>query len=227
MLIYENRSALSIFAKAGVLTLVLAFCLSGCGEETTNDQNKVTGPEYVTAYEAIQYCEQKADKWVKGNWVVSVKEEDPDGINNEGKARIWEVFFFTPQFEENSMLMVIYNRGHVWPQAPTECRGGEDGRKIYKKEKPKNFRVDSPEAYMVALRNGGSDYRKSNPDAKVHTRLRSKADYDAVGAEMPGPRYQWIWDVYFRVPGSLEIFHVYVDGMSADYITKETKKPSS
>ena len=71
------------------------------------------------------------------------------------------------------------------------------------------------------------EYVTSNYDVQVHVVLRSKADYDVSGEPMPAPRYKWIWDVSYREPTvGAEIFHVFVDGMNGDYITKETIKPS-
>jgi len=210
-----------------MLAVSIVFSLSifpGCGKKEENNQSAI-GPEYVTAYEAIQFCKPKASKWERHNWVVYITEEDPEGLTKEGKARIWVAYFFTPEFEEDNMLMVQYNRGNVWPQTPADCKGGERGRKTYSENEPRNFRVDSPEAYQIAMREGGSEYLKSHPDAKVHAILRCKADYDAVSEEMPAPKYEWIWDIYYRVPLSLEIFHVYIDGMTGDYITKETNQP--
>jgi hypothetical protein len=66
----------------------------------------------------------------------------------------------------------------------------------------------------------------SHPDTLVRVVLRCKADYEAVGDEMPAPKYKWIWDVSFEEPKAAgEILHVYVDGMNGDFITKEVEKP--
>ncbi|MDD5448613.1 MAG: hypothetical protein PHO53_05555 [Actinomycetota bacterium] len=205
--------------------LVLSATLAvGCGEKEEVGNESEGRPEYVTAYQACQFTKPAANKWQKKNWVIHIKEDDPDGITQDGKSRIWEVFYFSPTPERSSQMLVIYNRGKVWPNCPTSNRGGDDGRKIYREQVPEDFRVDSPEAFTVALRNGGAQYMKDNPTAKPHVALRCKADYSAIKEEMPAPKYKWIWDVYFRAPqpGS-EIFHVFVDGMTGDFIKKETK----
>ncbi|MCJ7744829.1 MAG: hypothetical protein MUP40_00880 [Actinobacteria bacterium] len=204
--------------------------LPGCGKKkvVTRSDDTEGRPEWVTAYEAMQYCKPAADKWEKRNWVTQIRDGDPDGINKAGRGRIWEVYFFSPRPEEHSELFVIYNRGHVWPNAPVECRGGDKGLETYRQNKPKPFLVDSGEAYAVGLRNGGGEYLDSRADAQVHAVLRCKADYDAVGAAMPAPNYKWIWDVTYREPRvDSEILHVMVDGMNGEFITRETQKPTS
>lgn len=180
----------------------------------------------VTAYDAVQYTKPAANKWYSENWMVMVKDGDPDGIARDGKAKVWEVYFFSPTPEEKCQFMVIYNRGNVWPNVPTKNKGGDDGQSIYKKNKPPDFRVDSSEAYTVAARNGGSEFMDAHPDAQASVTLRCKADYNAVGEEMPAPKYKWIWDVSFSEPKiDSEILHLYVDGMNGDFISKELQKP--
>jgi hypothetical protein len=208
----------------------LLLVISGCGKRkvATRSDDTEGRPQSVTAYEAMQYCKPAADKWEGQNWVIQIGDGDPDGVNRAGKGRIWEVYFFSPRPEEHNQLFVIYNRGHVWPNAPVDNRGGDKGREIYRQNKPPQFLVDSSEAYAVGLRNGGGDYLDSHADAQVHVVLRCKADYDAVGEAMPAPKYKWIWDVEYREPRiDSEILNVMVDGMNGDFITKETRKPSS
>ena len=209
---------------------LLLLMLPGCGKKkvVTRSDDTEGRPEWVTAYEAMEYCKPAADKWEKRNWVTQIRDGDPDGINKAGKGRIWEVYFFSPRPEEHSELFVIYNRGHVWPNAPVECRGGDKGLETYRQNKPKPFLVDSGEAYAVGLRNGGGEYLDSRADAQVHAVLRCKADYDAVGEAMPAPKYKWICDVTYREPRvDSEILHVMVDGMNGEFITKETQKTTS
>ena len=209
---------------------LLLLVVSGCGKKksvTTSDDTEGR-PERVTAYEAMQYCKPAADKWEKQNWVIQIRDGDPDGINRAGKGRIWEVYFFSPHPEERNVLFVIYNRGHVWPNAPVECRGGDKGREVYRQNKPKQFLVDSSEANAIGVRNGGGEYLDSHPDTHVHVALRCKADYEAVEEAMPAPKYKWIWDVSYREPRvDSEILHVMIDGMNGDFITKETQEPPS
>ena len=183
-------------------------------------------PASDTPYEAVEFCTPAADKWQKTNWIIQVRSSDPDGLSREGKARIWEVYFFSPTPEEKTQFFVIYNRGNVWPNAPIKNKGGEKGKESYQKEKLPDFLVDSPEAYTVAKANGGAEFMHAHPEAKPNATLRCKADYDAIGEEMPAPKYKWIWEVYYReiTPGS-EVFRVLVDGMNGDFITKETEKP--
>lgn len=218
-------------ASVCLLLVATALLLPGCGkkqEETTTTTEKVVGPELITAYEAMQYCKPAADRWQENNWVIQVRDGDPDGMSREGKARIWEVYFFSPKPEETGQMFVIYNRGHVWPNTPGMPRGGDKGVDAYRKNKPKDLRVDSPEAISVAMRNGGGEFRDSHADAQTHVVARCKADYDAVSEKMPAPKYKWIWDVSFKEPKSgAEVLHVMVDGMNGDFITKETKKPPS
>ncbi len=208
-----------------VLSLGLALLAAGCGGDgsATLPDDTEGRPEKVTAYEAVQYTRPAADKWQDKNWMIQVRDGDPDGIDREGRARIWEVYYFSPTPEEDCQFLVIYNRGRVWPSVPTVNKGGDEGKKIFEKLKPEDFRVDSGEAYGVSLRNGGSQFQKDHPDSQVHVTLRCRADYDAVGEAMPAPKYKWIWDVTYREPaaGSEEL-HVFVDGMNGDYISKET-----
>ena len=218
------------YIAVALLCLSLLPLVTGCGKKkvvTKSDDTKGR-PEWVTAYEAMQFCKPAADKWEKQNWVIQIRDGDPDGINRAGKGRIWEVYFFSPRPDEHNELFVIYNRGHVWPNAPVECRGGDKGRETYRKNKPPQFLVDSSEAYAVGLRNGGGEYIEGHPGSRVHVVLRCKADYDAVGESMPAPKYKWIWDVAYREPRiDSEILNVIVDGMNGDFITKETEKPPS
>ena len=221
------------FRYSAVVLLCFSLLLpamSGCGgKKVVNKSNDTEGrPEWVTAYEAMQFCKPAADKWEKQNWVIQIRDGDPDSINRVGKGRIWEVYFFSPRPDQHSELFVIYNRGNVWPNAPVDSKGGDKGLEIYRQNRPKPFLVDSGEAYAVGLRNGGGEYLGSHSGAKVHVVLRCKADYDAVGEAMPAPKYTWIWDVTYREPGAgSEILHVMVDGMNGDFITKETQKPTS
>jgi len=139
------------------------------------------------------------------------------------------VYFFSPKEEiGGTQISIMYNRGNVWPNVPGKCKGGEEGLKVYKENRPPDFRVDSPQAYTVASRNGGAEYTDGHPDAQPNATLRCKADYDAVGEEMPAPKYQWIWDVYYReLRAGAEVLHIMVDGMTGDFITKELKQPPS
>lgn len=211
-----------------VAVMVLALAVAGCGEEEGDDDLTEGRPESVTAYQAAQYTRPKADKWQEENWVIQVRDGDPDGVDKQGKAKIWEVYYFSPRPEEDSQMFVIYNRGNVWPNDPTKNKGGEEGRKTYQENEPQDFRVDSPEAVNVALRNGGGEYLDGHPDAETHVVLRCKADYDAVGEDMPAPKYKWIWDVYYKEPKiGAEVLHVYIDGMNGEYITKELETPPS
>jgi hypothetical protein len=217
----------SVTAVTLLAVLVLVFALPGCGEKETTSDSTEGRPERVTAYEAVQYAGPKADKWQSENWVIQVREGDPDGLGRDGKSRIWTVYFFSPTPEENSQMQVMYNRGNVWPSAPGKNKGGDDGRETYKKSKAPDFRVDSPEAYNVGVRNGGGDYKDAHSDTKVGAVLRCKADYDAVGDKMPAPKYKWIWEVTFREPSQAsEALIVMVDGMNGDFITKEAVKPA-
>jgi len=213
-----------------VLCVLLALVMaSGCGSNKKDVVTDETGgrPEAVTAYEAAKYTKAAANKWQSKNWVIEMRDDDPDGLNRVGKSKIWEVYFFSPTPEENSQMFVIYNRGNVWPNAPGGNKGSDKGRKIYRENKPEDFRVDSPEAYNVALRNGGGDFLDAHPDANVHAVLRCKADYDALAEAMPAPKYKWIWDVVYREPRiGAEVLHVMVDGMNGDFITKELKTPT-
>ncbi|MBU1672230.1 MAG: hypothetical protein KKF41_13420 [Actinobacteria bacterium] len=207
--------------------VALAFWLPGCGKEETGLDTTEGRPERVTAYDAVQYTKPKADNWQSENWAIQVREGDPDGLGRDGKAKIWTVYFFSPTPEEDSQLQVMYNRGNVWPSAPGKNKGGDDGREIYKKGKPPDFRVDSSEAYNVAIRNGGGDYKDAHPDARVTAVLRCKADYDSVGDKMPAPKYKWIWEVTFKDRAqTAESLVVQIDGMNGDFIAKESVKPA-
>ncbi len=221
----RRRNAWTILLIA---LLAIGLFAAGCGAKKTGlPADDTSGrPESVTAYEAIQYTKPAADKWQSNNWAIHVKDGDPDGLGPDGKAKIWEVFYFSPTPEQYCQLLVLYNRGHVWPSAPTSNKGGEDGRSTYIKNKPQDFRVDSPEARNVGNRNGGADFLDSHTDAVVHGDLRCRGDYDAIGEKMPAPKYKWIWDISYREPGvSSEKLSVLVDGMNGDFITKETSKP--
>jgi len=217
-----------VVAICALLALPALLFIQGCGKTTkqSSGDNTQGRPESVTAYDAVQYTKPAAKKWYSENWMVMVKDGDPDGIARTGKAKVWEVYFFSPTPEEKCQFMVIYNRGNVWPNVPTKNKGGDDGQSIYKKNKPPDFRVDSNEAYTVAARNGGSEFMDAHPDAQASVTLRCKADYNAVGEEMPAPKYKWIWDVSFSEPKiDSEILHLYVDGMNGDFISKELQKP--
>ncbi|PKQ28216.1 MAG: hypothetical protein CVT63_03985 [Candidatus Anoxymicrobium japonicum] len=211
-----------------LVTLMLAAVLvSGCGNKGNKTVDPTGGrPESVTAYEAVEFARPAAKKWQSDNWMIEVRSGDPDGIDRNGKAKIWEVYFFSPTPEEDSRLFVIYNRGNVWPNAPGMSKGGEEGLKTYRKGKPSSFRVDSPEACEVARRNGGNEFKDKHPDARAGVILRCKADYDAVGEKMPAPKYKWIWDVNFSEPTpAADELHVLIDAMTGDFITSETKAP--
>lgn len=208
--------------------LATAVVLAGCGGKDTTSTDLTQGrPESVTAFEARQFTQPAADKWQPNNWMFQTRSSDPDGVTKDGKAKIWEVYYFTPTPEEENQMFVIYNRGNVWPNAPSNTKGGDSGLDTYRKEKPPDFRVDSGEAYQVARQNGGGDFMDAHPDALANMQLRCKADYDAVGEQMPSPDYKWIWDVTFSEPkvGADEL-HVLVDGMNGDFISKETKSTS-
>ncbi|MBN2169381.1 MAG: hypothetical protein JW738_09065 [Actinobacteria bacterium] len=208
------------------LLIILPGC--GCGDEKITDDNSGGNPEYVTAYQAVEYTREKATKWQKENWVIRLSDGDPDGVNRQGKARIWVVYYFSPRPELKPQYQIQYNRGNIFPSAPTTNRGGDDGRKIYKENEPENFRVDSPEAYKVAIKNGGGEFLDNHSDAVVHAELRCKADYLAINEKMPAPKYKWIWDVSFREPSpNVEILHVLIDGMNGEFITTEIEKPLS
>ena len=223
-----TRNRVAILAVVCIALLVLA--VPGCGDdngETNNDPTEGR-PESVTAFEAVEYTRPAADKWREENWMIQVREGDYEGIGRDGKAKIWEVYYFSPRPEEDSRMFVIYNRGNVWPNAPGKCKGGEEGREVYRENKPPDFRVDSPQAYTTALRNGGGEYMDGHPDAQPHATLRCKADYDAVGEAMPAPKYKWIWDVYYKEPRpGADVLHILVDGMTGDFITKELVQPAS
>jgi hypothetical protein len=226
----RNRRPIVVLCVTCAALIAAAVILPGCGkkDETTVDPTEGR-PESVTAYEAVQFTKPAADKWQSSNWMIQVRDGDPDGIGRDGKAKIWEVYYFSPTPEEDSQMFVIYNRGNVWPNAPGMSKGGETGQAVYRKEKPtQDFRVDSPEAYTVAFRNGGGDYMDAHSDARANAVLRCKADYDAVGEKMPAPKYKWIWDVSFRVPTpGAEVLHVMVDAMNGDFITKQLATPPS
>jgi len=221
------KKAFVVAAACALSIILLSVFLPGCGKKQTVTEGTDTEgrPQKVTAYEAVQYCKPAANKWQSNNWMIQVRDGDPDGIGRDGKGKIWEVYFFSPTPEEDNQLLVQYNRGYVWPSAPTRNKGGDNGTTVYTKEKPKDFRVDSPEAYTVGQRNGGGEYSDAHPDSIAHVTLRCKADYDSVAEKMPAPKYKWIWDVYYRQPQiGAESLHVYVDGMTGEFIAKETKK---
>lgn len=208
------------FALIFSFVLILHAC--GCGGRKTREKEGM--PESVTAFQAVEYTKPAADKWQERNWVIFVREGDPQGVKPDGRARIWEVYYFSPRPEINSQMLVIYNRGNVWPNKPIRNRGGEEGRDVYRKNRPVRFRVDSGEAYRVAYRNGGAEFTKSEPGTKVSVILRCRADYEAVGEDMPAKDYKWIWTVVFRGPGtSNKTLKVLVDGMTGDYISKSTE----
>lgn len=224
----RRRIALKAVAFCILLALPVSLFALGCGGGNGDSAGDDTEgrPESVTAYEAVQYTKPAADKWYEPNWMVMMKDGSPDGIDRNGKAKVWDVFYFSPTPQEKTQLQVIYNRGHVWPGVPTMNDGGEEGRTFFRKNRPPEFRVDSSEAYAVAVRNGGGDFMDARPDTQVRAVLRCKADYQAVGDEMPAPKYKWIWDVYFAEPRiDSEVLHIYVDGMNGDFITKEVKQP--
>ena len=155
--------------------------------------------------------------------MIQTRSADPDGISKDGKSKIWEVYYFTPTPESGNQMFVIYNRGNVWPNAPSDSKGSDKGLDTYRQNKPPDFRVDSGEAYQVASQNGGGDFIDGHPDARANMTLRCKADYDAIGEKTPSSKYQWIWDVSFKEPkvGADEL-HVLVDGMTGDFISKDT-----
>ncbi|HEY5527106.1 MAG TPA: hypothetical protein VIK02_05965 [Candidatus Anoxymicrobiaceae bacterium] len=224
-----RKSRAFIIVSLVAIAVTLAFVLPGCGKKDTSASDPTEGrPESVTAYEAVQYTKPAASKWQANNWMIQVRSGDPDGIGKDGKAKIWEVYYFSPVPEEDSQMFVIYNRGNVWPNAPGSAKGGDKGLETYRKGKPVAFRVDSPEALEVANRNGGGDFLDGNPDAHPNAVLRCKADYDAIGETMPSPKYKWIWDVYYRVSkAGSDVLHIYVDGMNGDFITKNLQKTPS
>lgn len=223
--------------KLVVSFIVVTLCVTGlfllfpgCGGNNDGGSNNGQNgrPEFVTAYQAAEYTQAKATKWQKENWVIKIKEGDPDGINRQGKGRIWEVYYFSPRPEEKAQYLIQYNRGNIFLAPPTGVRGGSDGIETYRDNKPDKFRVDSPEAYQVAIKNGGGDYIDKHTDVVAHVELRCKADFEAAGEQMPAPKYQWIWDVYFKEPvPNAEVFHVLVDGMNGEFITTKTENPAS
>jgi hypothetical protein len=205
--------------------LAAAAILAGCGTNTADSTDTTQGrPKSVTAYEAGQFTKPAADKWQASNWMVQTRSADPDGVSKDGKAQIWEVYYFAPAPEQGNQMFVIYNRGNVWPNAPSDNKGADKGLDIYRKNKPPDFRVDSGEAYQVARQNGGGDFMDAHPDARANMQLRCKADYDAIAEKTPSAKYKWIWDVSFREPKvGAEELHVLIDGMTGDFISKETK----
>jgi len=220
----KSRAALAVVICVAILVLTVP----GCGDDNgeTNSNGTEGRPESVTVFEAVEYTKPAADKWQENNWMIQVRDGDP--LGRDGKAKIWEVYYFSPRPEEDSRMFVIYNRGNVWPNAPGKSKGGEEGLEIYRENQPPDFRVDSPEAYTVALRNGGGEYMDGHPDARPHATLRCKADYDAVGEDMPAPKYKWIWDIYYKEPrAGVEVLHILVDGMTGEFITKELVQPPS
>jgi hypothetical protein len=222
----RRRSFVVLFTLVAVCALAIAAV--GCGGGSTTPTDPTGGrPKSVSAYEAAQYTQPAADKWQSTNWMIQLRDGDADGLDRDGKAKIWEVYYFSPTPEVNTQMFVIYNRGNVWPNAPGISKGGDKGLEIYRKGKPPAFRVDSPEALTVARQNGGGEYLDAHPNAKPNCMLRCKADYDAVGQAMPAPNYKWIWDVYYKEANpNTDVLHIYVDGMNGDFITKEIKKSS-
>ncbi len=209
-----------------VAVTALALSMAGCSGSKEKPDDPTGGrPEAVTAYDAVQYTRPAAQKWQSVNWMIEVRDGDPDGLSRDGTAKIWEVYYFSPTPEERPLMFVIYNRGNIWPNSPGIQKGGDTGLKTYRKEKPDSFRVDSPEAIEVARRNGGGEYKDSHPEAIASGVLRCRADYIAVGETMPSPKYKWIWDISYREPrAGAEVLHIYIDGMNGDFITKELKK---
>lgn len=222
----RRKTAISFTIALAVL-LGLVFLLPGCGcdkEDSTTLSSD--NPEYVTAYQAVEYTKPKADKWQDDNWVIRLNDGDPDGINGDGKSRIWVIYYFSPRPELKPQYQLQYNRGNIFTTAPATNRGRDEGRKIYIENEPEDFRVDSPEAYKVAIKNGGGEYLDNHSDAVVHAELRCRADYLAIDEKLPAPKYRWIWDVSFKEPVSnSETFHVLVDGMSGEFITTEIQQP--
>lgn len=203
----------------------MALALPGCGDSggSGDDASDKGGrPEEVTAYEAVQFCRDAATKWREKNWNIVVKDGAVNGLSEKGKAEVWQVYFFSPTPEINGQYQIQYNRGYIWPSVPSETRGGEEGKKIYTENEPKNFRVDSPEALVIANRNGGKQYLDENEGAKAHASLRCKADYDAVGQSIIAPKSIWIWEITYSVSGSgTGALKVYVDGMTGDFLNRE------
>lgn len=215
-----------MLVSAIAVVAVLATLATGCGGKSDDPEDPTEGrPESVTAYEACQFTKPAANKWQANNWMIQVRDGDPDGISKDGKAKIWEVYYYSPTPQERSQMFIIYNRGNIWPNAPANPKGGDKGLETYRKNKPPDFRVDSPEAVDVARRNGGGEYLDAHPDARANVTLRCKADYAAVGETMPSPKYKWIWDVNYREPkAGAEVLHILIDGMNGDFITKELQK---
>lgn len=219
------RKYLQVLVALAAVALLTA-AIAGCGGKAAEGENDPTEgrPESVTAFEAVEYTQAAADRWQAKNWMIQVHDGDPDGLGMDGKAKIWQVFYFSPTPEERAQMFVIYNRGNVWPNAPGMVKGAEKGFETYAKEKPPTFRVNSGEAYTVARRNGGGEYMDAHPEARANAALRCKADYDAVAEKLPAPKYKWIWDVTFREPrAGADELHVLIDGMNGDFITKEVK----
>jgi hypothetical protein len=218
--------ARAIVALLAILLMAATvFLVAGCGSGESTEVGPER-PESVTAYQAVEFTKPKADYWQKENWMILVRDGGSEGVSRDGKAEVWEIYYFSPRPEEKGQLNVMYNRGEAWPSAPGENKGGQDGRKIYTEEKPPDFRVDSGEAVTAAMRNGGGEYLDGHPDAERHVTLRCKADYDAVGEAMPAPKYNWIWDVSFKEPkAGSEVLHVFVDGMSGEFIAKDIVTP--
>src|SRR5665647_441531 len=160
-----------LFAAVALLAIALAAAavLAGCGTKSDDVTDTTQGrPESVTAYEAGQYTKPPADKWQATNWMIQTRSADPDGISRDGKAKIWEVYYFAPGPEQGNQMFVIYNRGNVWPNAPSDAKGADKGLDTYRKNKPPAFRVDSGEAYQVARQNGGGDFMDAHPDARAN-----------------------------------------------------------
>jgi hypothetical protein len=212
-----------VFIAAVLILVIVLAALPGCGSKTASSSDTSGKPEAVTGFEAMQYTKPVASKWQGDNWVIMMRSGDSEGMTREGKAKIWEVYYFSPTPEQDSQEMIIYNRGNIWPMAPGVAKGGDQGQTAYKKDKPPDLRVDSGEAYTVAQRNGGGDFIDQHADAKVEAVLRCKADYAAVSQDMPAPKYQWIWAINYRTP-TLQgpMLEVDIDGMNGDFITKNT-----
>ncbi len=79
-----------IFTALAFLALMLpvVVMVPGCGnkEELPSRADTEGRPEMVTAYEVVQYTKPAASKWQSNNWMIQVKDGDPDGIGRDGKA---------------------------------------------------------------------------------------------------------------------------------------------
>jgi len=212
-----------VFIAAVLILVIVLAALPGCGSKTASSSDTSGKPEAVTGFEAMQYTKPVASKWQSDNWVTMMRSGDSEGMTREGKAKIWEVYYFSPKPEEDGQEMIIYNRGNIWPMAPGVPKGSDEGRKAYIKDKPPDLRVDSGEAYNVAQRNGGGDFLDQHADARVEAVLRCSADYAAVNQDMPAPKYKWIWAINYRTPTlNGPMLAIDIDGMNGDFITKNT-----